>query len=135
MRKKALPVPRAVNLDSANKDSTGLGLSVNDKVIPEVDVSYFFTPNTAAELVFIAPAHDLSSSVLGGKIRYAQAPCLAFAGGAVPLQRYRLQVPMWASSLHPLLQREAAAGVDIDHNSFGAALQVGVDILCKRTCT
>jgi outer membrane protein len=25
---------RAVNLDSANKDSTGLGLSVNDKVIP-----------------------------------------------------------------------------------------------------
>lgn len=60
---------RAVNLDSANKDSTGLGLSVNDKVIPEVDVSYFFTPNIAAELVLTVPQkHDLSSSVLGGKI-------------------------------------------------------------------
>lgn len=46
---------RAVNLDSANKDSTGLGLSVNDKVIPEVDVSYFFTPNIAAELVLTVP--------------------------------------------------------------------------------
>ena len=51
---------RAVNLDSANKDSTGLDLSVNDKVIPEVDVSYFFTPNLAAELVLTYPQkHDV----------------------------------------------------------------------------
>jgi outer membrane protein len=37
---------RAVNLDSANKDSTGLGLSINNKWMPEVDVSYFFTPTS-----------------------------------------------------------------------------------------
>ena len=30
---------RAVNLNMANKDSTGLGLTVNDKTIGEVDVS------------------------------------------------------------------------------------------------
>ena len=41
---------RAVHLDSANKDSTPLDLSINDKVIPELDISYFFTPNFAAEL-------------------------------------------------------------------------------------
>ncbi len=41
----------ALNLDSANKDSTGLDLTVNNKVFPEVDISYFFTPNIAAELV------------------------------------------------------------------------------------
>jgi len=34
---------RAVHLDSANKDSTGLNLSVNDKWLPEVDISYFVT--------------------------------------------------------------------------------------------
>ena len=34
---------RAVHLDSDNKDSTGLGLSINNKTIPELDVSYFFT--------------------------------------------------------------------------------------------
>ena len=38
---------RAVYLDSANKDSTGLGLTINNKWIPEVDISYFFTPNLA----------------------------------------------------------------------------------------
>ena len=44
---------RAVNLESANGDSTGLGLSINNKVIPEVDFSYFFTPQIAAELILI----------------------------------------------------------------------------------
>jgi outer membrane protein len=56
---------RAVNLDSANKDSTGLGLSINNKWMPEVDVSYFFTPNIAAELVLTYPQkHDLRANGL-----------------------------------------------------------------------
>src|SRR2546429_5430644 len=51
----------AVNLDSANKDSTGLGLSINNKWMPELEVSYFFTPNIAAELVLTYPQkHDRS---------------------------------------------------------------------------
>ena len=39
---------RAVSLQSANTDNTGLGLSINNKVIPELDISYFITPNIAA---------------------------------------------------------------------------------------
>ncbi|MFM2450859.1 MAG: hypothetical protein RIS44_3309 [Pseudomonadota bacterium] len=46
---------RAVNLDSSNKDSTGLGLSINNRIIPEFDISYFFTPNWATELVLTYP--------------------------------------------------------------------------------
>lgn len=46
---------RAVNLDSANKDSTGLGLSINDKVLPEIDFSYFVTPQFAVELILTYP--------------------------------------------------------------------------------
>ena len=46
---------RAVHLDSVNKDSTGLGLSINDKVLPEVDITYFFSPNIAAELILTVP--------------------------------------------------------------------------------
>ena len=126
---------RAVNLDSANKDSTGLGLSVNDKVIPEVDVSYFFTPNIAAELVLTVPQkHDLSSSVLGGKIGtlkhlppslllqyHFNAPGFKpYVGAGVNYTRFssvRFD-PAVAAALNP----------SIDKNSFGGALQVGVDI-------
>ena len=53
---------RAVHLDSANKDSTPLGLSVNNKTIPEVDVTYFFNKNFAAELILTVPQkHTLSA--------------------------------------------------------------------------
>ncbi len=45
----------ALYLDSANKDETGNDLSINNKTFPEVDVSYFFTPNIAAELVLTYP--------------------------------------------------------------------------------
>ena len=52
---------RAANLDMTNKDATGLGLSVNDKLIPEVDVSYFFNKNVAAELVLTVPQKQIVS--------------------------------------------------------------------------
>lgn len=63
---------RAVHLDSANKDSTGLGLTINNKTIPEVDISWFFARNWAAELVLTYPQkHDVTvqESALGGPVK------------------------------------------------------------------
>jgi outer membrane protein len=60
---------RAVNLDMANKDSTGLGLSVDNKTIPEIDVSYFINKNVAVELVLTVPQKQtVSSSALAADI-------------------------------------------------------------------
>jgi outer membrane protein len=60
---------RAVNLDMANKDSTGLGLSVNNKTIPEIDVSYFINKNVAVEVVLTVPQKQtVSSSALAADI-------------------------------------------------------------------
>ena len=46
---------RALHLDSADKDNTGLDLTINNKWLPEVDVSYFFSKNIAAELILTYP--------------------------------------------------------------------------------
>ena len=58
---------RAVHLDPADKSDpvggTGASdrISVSSKTIPELDVSYFFTKNIAAELVLTYPQkHDVS---------------------------------------------------------------------------
>jgi outer membrane protein len=60
---------RAVNLDMTNKDSTGLGLSVNNKTIPEVDVSYFINKSVAVEVVLTVPQKQtVSSSALAADI-------------------------------------------------------------------
>lgn len=64
---------RAVNI-STNNSSDPVGgtgaadrISVQDKTIPEVDISYFFTPNIATELILTYPQkHDVYLD--GGKI-------------------------------------------------------------------
>lgn len=57
---------RAVGLDMDNKDSTGLGLGVNNKTIPEVDISYFINKNVAVELILTVPQKQTVSSAAMG---------------------------------------------------------------------
>ena len=118
---------RAVHLDPANDDGTGLDLSINSKWIPEVDVSYFFTPNIAAELVLTVPQkHTVSAGGTEiGSLKHLPPTLLAqyhftnfqgfklYLGGGVNYTRF--------SSVN------LPAGVDIDRDSFGPALQAGVD--------
>jgi outer membrane protein len=119
---------RAVHLDSANKDSTGLDLSVNDKWIPEVDISYFFTKNLAAELILTVPQkHTLRAGGTDiGSLKHLPPSLLVQyhftdAPGFKPYVGAGVNYTRFSSIRLP-------AGVDIDRNSFGAALQVGVDI-------
>ena len=124
---------RAVHLDSANKDSTGLGLSVNNKTIPAVDISYFFNKNVAAELILTVPQkHDLRANGTNiGSLKHLPPSLLLqyhfdapgfkpYVGVGVNYTRFsgvRFD-PAVAAALNP----------SIDKNSFGGALQVGVDI-------
>jgi outer membrane protein len=119
---------RAVHLDSANKDGTGLGLAINNKTMPEVDISYFFSKNIAAELILTVPQkHRLSSNGTDiGSLRHLpptltvqyhfDAPGFKpYVGAGVNYTRF--------SSVHVL-----GGAADVKRNSFGPALQVGVDI-------
>jgi outer membrane protein len=125
---------RAVHLDSVNKDSTGLGLSINDKWMPELDVSYFFTPNIAAELVLTYPQkHDLRANGLGqiGSLKHLPPTLLVqyhftnfgafkpYVGAGVNFTRFS------SVNFDPAVQ--AALNPSIKKNSFGGALQIGFD--------
>ena len=118
---------RAVHLDSANKDSTGLGLSVNNKTIPEVDITYFFNKNIAAELVLTVPQkHTLSAGATNiGTLKHLPPSLLLQyhfdAPGFKPYVGAGINYTRFSSVNLP-------AGVDIDRNSWGGALQVGVDV-------
>lgn len=121
---------RAVHLDSANKDSTGLGLSLNNKTIPDVDISYFFNKNLAAELVLTVPQkHTLHSSLLGadlGTLKHLP-PTLTLqyhfdAGSFKPYVGAGINYTRF-SSVNLL-----GGAVSVDRNSWGGALQAGVDI-------
>lgn len=120
---------RAVNLNSANTDSTGLGLTVNNKVIPEVDISYFYSKNVAVELILTVPQeHTLESK--GTKIGTVEhlPPTLLLQyhfdsnGGAKPY--------IGAGINYTRFTRTDILGgaATLDKDSWGGALQVGVDV-------
>ena len=123
---------RAVNLNSANGDSTGLGLSINDKVIPEVDISYFIRPNIAAELILTYPQkHDVRS--FGTKIGTLKhlPPTLTLQYHFAPTATVRPYVGAGVNYTN-FSSVNLPAGVNVDRNSWGLAVQAGVDIAVAK---
>ncbi|WP_374567568.1 OmpW family protein [Ideonella sp.] len=124
---------RAVSLTSANDDSTGLDLSINDKVIPEVDISYFLSPNWAMELILTYPQqHDVKSA--GAKIGSFKhlPPTLTAQYHFTGLSVWRPYVGLGLNYTHisdvswdPAV--EAALQPTLKRDSFGLAAQVGAD--------
>lgn len=119
---------RAVHLDAANKDSTGLDLSINNRFIPEVDFTYFFSPQFSAELVLTYPQRqDVRADgtkvgtlkhlppTLTGQYRFTGL------GGVQPYVGAGLNYTRFS-------RVDLPAGLSLEKNSVGLALQAGADI-------
>jgi outer membrane protein len=119
---------RAVNLASANTDTTGLGLSVNDIVLPEVDISYFFSPNLAAELILTVPQeHNVRAN--GANIgTLSQLPPTLLVQYHFPMNGYKPYVGAGINYTKFTTSDILGGAVTPDNSSWGAALQVGVDV-------
>ncbi len=124
---------RALNLDPVNKDSTGLGLGIDSKVFPEVDISYFFSPNLAVELVLTYPQkHDVfSGNAKIGSLKHLP-PTLSLQyhfplGGWRPYVGAGLNYTRFSKvSFDPAVV--TALQPSIEKDSFGAAFGVGADV-------
>lgn len=125
---------RAVQLDAANQDHTGLGLSINDKALAEIDISYFFSPHIAAELVLTTPQkHEVRSSVAGtlGTLRHLP-PSLLAQYHFNPSGTFRPYVGAGINYTRFSRVRLLDGAADVRRNSWGAALQLGMDIALNR---
>jgi outer membrane protein len=126
---------RALHLASADKDSTGFGLSINNKTFPEVDISYFFSPNVAAELILTYPQKQrVHSSVVGAEIGTFKhlPPTLTLQYHVTGLSGFRPYVGAGLnytnlSSVH-FNSNVDALKLSVKHNSVGWAVQAGVDV-------
>ena len=130
---------RALHLDPADKSDPvgGAGaanrLTLDSKTFPELDISYFFTPNLAAELVLTYPQkHDV---LLDGKSIGTMKhlpPTLLAQYHFLPNAQLRPYVGAGLnyttmSKVHIL---DGNAG--LEHKSFGLALQAGADFALNR---
>jgi outer membrane protein len=125
---------RAVHLNPADKSDPILGvgpsdlITVSSKTIPEVDVSYFFTPNISAELVLTYPQkHTVyidGESV--GTFKHLPPTLLAqyhFTPSSQVSPYVGVGVNWTTFSKNKILD---GAG-SLEHDSFGLALQAGLD--------
>ncbi|MDR2240291.1 MAG: outer membrane beta-barrel protein [Zoogloeaceae bacterium] len=144
---------RALQLDMADHSSAGNGnsgitsallpknaVSVSDKVIPELDISYFFTKNIAAELVLTIPQKH-SVKIGKGPLDGAKVgtfkhlpPSLLLQYHFLPDSTFRPYVGagvnytrIWGVDFDKL---DAVTGTNsnLDRGSWGLALQAGFDI-------
>ncbi|NCT82598.1 MAG: OmpW family protein [Comamonadaceae bacterium] len=125
---------RALHLSSADKDSTGLGLSINSKTFPEVDFSYFFAPNLAAELILTYPQKQTlySNGSEIGSLKHLP-PTLTLQYHFNPTGTLRPYIGAGVnytnfSSVKFAPAVQAALNPSIKRNSWGAAWQIGADV-------
>ena len=118
---------RSVHLDSVNKDTTPLGLSIDNKSFASIDFSYFFNKNLAAELALTTDQKQrvFANGTDIGSFKHLPPTLLMqyhftdfegfkpYVGGGVAYTRFS------GVSLPP--------GVTLDSHSWGTAFQVGVD--------
>ena len=124
---------RVVNIDTANKFDTSSALAtdsvdVSNKTIPEVDISYFFTPNLAAELILTYPQkHDVSLNGIDiGTLKHLP-PTLLLQYHFMPEAQFSPYVGAGLNYTRVSQVDLLEGAATLEKNSYGLALQAGVD--------
>ena len=128
VRVRAVDIDTSKNSDPINGTGPSDLITVSDKVIPELDVSYFFTPNWATELVLTYPQkHDV---YLAG----TQIGTVKELPPTLTVQYHFLPQAQFSPYLGAGVNYTRISDVDLlngaaslDKSSWGLALQAGVD--------
>jgi len=124
--------------ESADIEAIGGDVDISNRIIPELDISYFFTENFAAELILATNKHNVEAvgTALGdvdlGSVTLLPPTLLAQYHFA-PRASFR---PYVGAGINYTLfyNDKPGAVVDVDYdNGFGFALQAGADIPVNDT--
>lgn len=125
---------RATQFDAASSDSSGLGLSLDNKMLAGLDVAVFFGPNVAAELSFTAPRRHTLQSNGSAFATLDQTPI------ALTVQYHFTGQPNWRPYLGVGINHTQLSSVsfdpgvvtllnpDLERSSTGLVVQAGVDM-------
>lgn len=131
---------RAVNVDFDNKQKDGLPLGGTTKVeadsrwIPEVDFSYFFTKNIAAELVLTYP-QNVDIKVGGAEAGHIKAlpPSLLLQYHFTDLGAFKPYVGLGVNyTIFSKRKNILGGAAEVEDSSVGPVAQIGADYLIDR---
>lgn len=126
---------RTVHIEPANESAplSGAGaadrIHVSSKTIPEVDISYFITPNIAAELVLTYPQkHEVTlDGARIGSFRHLP-PTLSAQYHFAPQSRFSPYLGAGINYTRISRVKLLDGAGDLEQDSWGLSVQAGVDI-------
>ena len=117
---------RAINI-APDVSSSVAGLDVSSEWVPEVDFTYFLTPNIGMELILATARHEVTLNGASlGKVNHLP-PTLTLQYHFMPSGMIKPYVGAGVNYTR-FYNVDLAPGLTLDSNSFGGALQAGVDI-------
>jgi outer membrane protein len=129
---------RAVDLLWANGQSgsvvQGSNVKAKDQIIPELDVSYFFTKNIAAELVLTYP-QSIQIDAGGSKLGTIKAlpPSLLLQYHFTNFGAFKPYVGAGVNyTIFSSRNNLSGGAYSVDSSSFGAVGQVGIDYMLDK---
>lgn len=112
-------------------DSPSLaGVDVSDEWVPEVDFTYFLTPQIGIELILATARHEveLNGTRLGKLNHLPPTVTLQYHFNATE----SIKPYVGAGMNYTRFYNVDLPGLDVDSSSFGGALQAGVDIAVSK---
>ena len=123
---------RAIDIvPDVSTSPTLAGLDVSSEWVPEIDFTYFVTPNIGVELILGTARHEVTLGGASlGKLNHLP-PTLTLQYHFQPTPTIKPYVGAGVNYTR-FYNVDLAPGLSIDKNSFGGALQAGVDIAVTK---
>lgn len=118
--------------DAGGSTTIGGTPEADDSVVPEFDITYFFTNHIAAELILATSPHDLSLKTGAGNLDLGETmilpPTLTLQYHFTPDQKFSPYLGAGINYTLPYAEDDGADTTALDADgSFGVALQAGAD--------
>ncbi|MBU1396214.1 MAG: outer membrane beta-barrel protein [Gammaproteobacteria bacterium] len=123
---------RAIDIvPDVSTSPTLAGLDVSSEWVPEIDFTYFVSPNIGVELILGTARHEVTLGGASlGKLNHLP-PTLTLQYHFQPTPTIKPYVGAGVNYTR-FYNVDLAPGLSIDKNSFGGALQAGVDIAVTK---
>lgn len=104
-------------------------VKVDDSVVPELDLTYFFTPNISAELIAAVTPHDIKTNTgVDAGSSWLLPPTLTLQYHCTKHEKVKPYVGAGINYTH-FFNEDAGSLNSVKYDdSFGGALQAGVDV-------
>lgn len=109
-------------------------LDVSNEITPEVDFSYFFTENIAAELILATQRHTVKNAGADiGKVSHLP-PTVTLQYHFMPKETFRpyIGAGLNYTRFYNVSLALGATPLNVDSNSWGGALQAGFDVALDK---